>query len=74
MKHTTEPFIGLLMVSCFSFLQGLAVESLVARFMDYWMPRSVRRPRAAVKVVRQVFYVIGLIFLLIAVLYKIGIV
>ena len=73
-KHTTGTFIGLLIVSIMLFVEGSAIESMVARFMDFWMPKTALRPRAAVRIMRGTFYALGCVFLLIAVLYKLRVV
>ena len=73
-RHTTGKFIGLLIVSIMLFVEGSAIESMVARFMDFWMPKTVPRPRTAVRIVRGTFYTFGCVFLLIAVLYKLRVV
>ncbi len=73
-RHTTGTFIGLLVVSIMLFVEGSAIESMVARFMDFWMSKTVPRPKTAVRIVRGTFYVFGCVFLLIAVLYKLKVV
>ena len=70
-RHTTGKFIGLLIVSIMLFVEGSAIESMVARFMDFWMSKTVPRPRTAVRIVRGTFYVFGCVFLLIAVLLQV---
>ncbi len=71
-KYTSETFIGLILTACGFFIEGVYIESWVARFMDFWMPNMKRRPRTAVRIARRFFYALGALFVIFAVLYRTG--
>jgi hypothetical protein len=69
-RYTTDTFIGLILIACGFFVEGVYIESWVARFMDFWMPNTKRRPKTAVRIARRFFYTLGALFVIFAVLYR----
>jgi hypothetical protein len=71
---TSAPFYPLLFTSCLLFIQSFYLESWVARFMTFWLPKVQSRPRTLVKVFSRVLLAGGIFLLVAALLGRIGVI